>query len=218
MVPGRTNIQCRRRWIDTLDPTNGKTPGKPRLSWKPEEDEKLTKAVKKHGTDCWVTVAAQVPSRTNIQCRLHWVNTLDPANGTTPGKPRLSWKPEEDEKLTEAVKKHGTDCWVTVAAMVLSRTNEQCRVRWVKTLDPANGKTPGKPRMSWEPEEDGKLTEAVKKHGTKCWVTVAAMVPSRAKEQCRQRWVKLMHLDRASNAVEGEHNDGNDEALDSVSK
>jgi hypothetical protein len=53
----------------------------PSRSWKGEEDTKLTEAVKKHGKDCWVTVAAMVPGRTNIQCRNRCVDSLDPANG-----------------------------------------------------------------------------------------------------------------------------------------
>jgi hypothetical protein len=162
-----------------------------RRSWKAVEDAKLTEAVKKHGNHC-VEVAAQVPGRTNVQCREHWVKTVDPTNGKNPGQPRRGWKPEEDSKLTEAVNKHGKDCWVSVAAMVSGRTNRQCRDRWVLTLDPANGKNPGQPRRGWKPEEDAKLTEAVNKYGKDCWVSVAAMVPGRTNRHCRKRWVDTL--------------------------
>jgi hypothetical protein len=128
----------------------------PRRRWTPEEDAKLTEAVQNLGKT-WLAVAVLVPGRTDRQCRLRWVQTLDPVNGSK-GK-RRSWKPEEDAKLTEAVHKLGKD-WVAVAAIVPGRTNEQCRLRWVHSLDPANGNT-GKPR-SWTAEEDAKLTEAVK--------------------------------------------------------
>jgi hypothetical protein len=133
-----------------------------------------------------------------------WTQTLDPANGNK-GK----WTPEEDAKLTAAVEKHGKE-WVAVAAMVPGRTNNQCRTRWVQILDPANVK-----KGQWKPEEDAKLTEAVKKHG-KNWAAAAAMVPGRTNNQCRYRWVRSFDPDRASNAVEEEQNDGNDEALVSV--
>jgi hypothetical protein len=74
--------------------------------------------------------------------------------------------------------------------------NNQCRERWTtQTLDPASGNKATK----WTPEEDAKLTKAVKKHG-KDWVAV----------------VKLVDPDRASNTVEEEPNDGKDEALESV--
>jgi myb proto-oncogene protein len=148
-VPGRTTIQCRKRWVNNLDPTNGKKTGK----WTPEEDAKLRKAVKKHGKDGWVAVAMLVPARTNEQCRQRWSDVLDPANGKNLGK----WSSEEDTKLTEAVKKHGKD-WVAVAAMVPGRTNYQCRERWVNRLDPANRKNLG----IWTPEDHAKLTEAMK--------------------------------------------------------
>jgi hypothetical protein len=158
--------------------------------WKPEEDAKLTEAVRKHGKHCWVAVATLVPVRTPNQCLQRWVRTLDPANGNK-GK---WWTPEEDAKLTKAVKKHGNK-WVTVAAMVSGRTSNHCRDRWVDTVDPANGN-----KGKWKPEEDAELTVAVHKHG-KNWVTVAALVTGRTEKQCRSRWVQNLDPDRASNTV-----------------
>jgi S-ribosylhomocysteine lyase LuxS involved in autoinducer biosynthesis len=111
--------------METLDPANGKKPGK----WTPEEDAKLIEAVKKHGK-MWVLVAEMVPGRTNIQCSEHWRNSLDSTNGKKLGK----WSTEEDVKLAEAVKKHGKK-WVPVAAMVPSRTNQQCSKYWKNSLD-----------------------------------------------------------------------------------
>jgi hypothetical protein len=183
-VPGRTRNQCRQRWVKKVDPANVKNPGQPRMIWKPEEDAKLTEAVKKHGKDCWVTVAAMVPGRTNGQCRRRWLDKLDPANEKDPGKPRMRWKQEEVAKLTEAVKNHGKD-WVTIAAMVPNRTNEQCRlqVRWVNKVYPTKWQ-----KGKWTPEEDSKLIEAMKKHGNH-WVAVAGLVSSRTDKQCRDRWV-----------------------------
>jgi hypothetical protein len=172
LVPGRTNDQCRERWINTVDPANGKSEGK----WTPEEDAKLTEGVEKHGKACWVTVAAMVTGRTNDQCRQRWVYKVDPTNEK--GK----WKPEEDAKLTAAVEKHGNE-WTAVADMVTGRTNQQCRQRWTRNLDPANGN-----KGKWKPEEDAKLIEGVEKHGNE-WGSVAAMVSGRTNEQCRNRWV-----------------------------
>jgi S-ribosylhomocysteine lyase LuxS involved in autoinducer biosynthesis len=147
LVPGRADKQCRKRWTNTFDPVAAeKTAGR----WKPEEDTKLIEAVKKHGKQEWVSVAAMVLSRTNhnwvavaelipgrtaTQCRNRWVHRLDPVTGKTAGR----WKPEEDEMLIDAVKKHGTD-WVAVAPLVPGRTGRQCRDRWVQTLHPVTGK------------------------------------------------------------------------------
>jgi myb proto-oncogene protein len=60
----------------------------------------------------------------------------------------------------EAVKKHAGES-DAIAAMVPGRTKKQVRQRWIKTVDQNSGKNPGK----WTPEEDAKLTEAVKQHG-----------------------------------------------------
>jgi hypothetical protein len=204
LVPGRTNEQCRSRWVSTLDVSNGK-----KGEWTPAEDAKLTKAVKKHGNN-WVTIAKLVPGRTNMQCRQRWVGPLDLFDGKK-GK----WTPAEDAKLMEAMKKHDKE-WAKVAVIVPGRTRDQCRHRWVRTLDPANNGTnlPNGKKGEWTPAEDAQLAEAVKKHGNN-WATVATLVPGRMNQQCRRR---AKHLDpnRASNTVEEEHNDGNDEAFDSV--
>jgi hypothetical protein len=93
--------------------------------WTQEEDAKLTDAVKKHGADNWNAIAALVPARNYKQCAQRWAESLDP--DINQGK----WTPEEDEKLTEAVTKHGSN-WVPVAALVPGRTNTQCRHRWSK--------------------------------------------------------------------------------------
>jgi myb proto-oncogene protein len=179
LVPGRTNLHCRQRWVYTVGPT-GNDGNK--IKWTPEEDAKLRKAVKKHRHD-WVAVAKLVPVRTSRQCRERWVNILDPGSGKNSGK----WAPAEDAKLVYAVKKHGKDDWVTVAAMVPGRTNVQCCTHF-RTLDSGNhGKKSGK----WTPDEDAKLKEAVKKHDND-WVAVFAMVPSRTGKQCRERWVCTM--------------------------
>jgi hypothetical protein len=150
-----------------VNPANG---GKSK--WSTEEDEKLMEAVQKLGKD-WVAVAMLVPGRTNNQCRSRWLNALDPANDGGKGK----WSPQEDGKLAEAVQKHGKDCWVKVPAMVSSRTRNQCHQRCSTKLDPANGKNLGK----WTPAEDVKLKKAVKKHDNN-WVAISCCDGSRSNE------------------------------------
>jgi hypothetical protein len=180
LFPGRTNTQCRQRWVNHLNPdiNYGR--------WTLEEDEKLTDAVKKHGSS-WVAVAAKIPRRRDTHCRRRWVNYLS-------STPYRVWKPEEDAKLIEAVTTLGTD-WVAVAAMVPSRTNLQCRQRWLHYLEQ---KTTARNEGTWTPEEDAMLTEAVWKHGINNWIAVAAMLPGRVTKQCRYRWVCLdPTLDRA---------------------
>jgi hypothetical protein len=107
--------------------------------------------------------------------------------------PRRIWTLEEDGKLAEAVKKHGND-WVAAAAMVPGRTRHQCHQRWTRSLDSSRK---GKKSDNWKPEEDGKLVEAVKKHGND-WVAVAAVVPGRTNYQCYKRWTPTTGRSRLS--------------------
>ncbi len=59
MVPGRTNPQCRSRWVRHLDPTNGQ-----KRRWTPQEDAILIDSVGKLGKE-FTLVAARIPGRTN---------------------------------------------------------------------------------------------------------------------------------------------------------
>ncbi|KAL9247899.1 hypothetical protein vseg_021279 [Gypsophila vaccaria] len=64
-VPGRTQSQCRERWVNILDPSLK------RGEWTKEEDLKLKEAVAEHGY-YWSRVAACVPLRTDNQCSRRW--------------------------------------------------------------------------------------------------------------------------------------------------
>jgi myb proto-oncogene protein len=103
LVPGRTNIQCRWRWVDSLDPiiSTGKWAAD-------EEDAKLTDAVTINGVENWAAAAALVPARTNTQCRHRWASFLDPNNNNnSTGK----WTVEVDAKLAEAVTSLYQSCY-----------------------------------------------------------------------------------------------------------
>ncbi|XP_073296754.1 uncharacterized protein [Primulina huaijiensis] len=64
-VPGRTQVQCRERWVNCLDPSLNMA------GWSVEEDSKLEAAIAEYGY-CWSKVAACVPPRTDNQCRRRW--------------------------------------------------------------------------------------------------------------------------------------------------
>lgn len=76
----------------------------------------------------WKKIAQFVPGRTQVQCRERWVNSLDPS------VKRSEWTEQEDLRLEAAIKEHGY-CWSKVAAVLPSRTDNQCWRRW-KALHP----------------------------------------------------------------------------------
>jgi myb proto-oncogene protein len=172
LIPGRTNLQCRRRWVCFVDPDLNES------VWKAKEDGKLTAAVTKLGKN-WVRVAELVPGRTRIQCAERWRVHMDPNIGLNKtGK----WTVKEDTRLTEAVAEHGDNNWAVVGETVPGRTNSQCRKRWLYSLDPDinSGK--------WTFEEDAKLIGAIAECGDNNWTAVAALVPGRTNLHCRHRW------------------------------
>ncbi|CAM8992585.1 unnamed protein product [Rhodiola kirilowii] len=65
-VPGRTQVQCRERWVNCLDPSLKRDP------WTEEETMKLMTAIGEHNY-CWSKIAACIPPRTDNQCRRRWM-------------------------------------------------------------------------------------------------------------------------------------------------
>jgi hypothetical protein len=143
LVPGRTNPQCRSRWLRHLDPTNGK-----KGRWTPKEDAKLIEAVGKLGKN-FRAVATLIPGRTNERCRDRWDTYYD--TKSRHGAVKGPWSQEEDAKLIEAVRKLGK-YWVPVAELVYTRTNTQCRQRWLGYLEKEHGTARGSRRKSTAPE------------------------------------------------------------------
>ncbi|KAE9392974.1 hypothetical protein BT96DRAFT_887577 [Gymnopus androsaceus JB14] len=110
----------------------------------------------------WHAISRYVPNRNNKDCRKRWFSKLAKADGS-----RGSWSPEEDEKLLNAIQKHGPK-WTIVSTIVQTRNSDQCAKRWKDTLNPAIDRT------SWTPAEDEKLIEAVRVHGN-VWSKIVKM-------------------------------------------
>ncbi|KAH9616792.1 hypothetical protein KSS87_017192 [Heliosperma pusillum] len=64
-VPGRTQVQCRERWVNNLNPSLNL------CEWTEEEDMKLKEAIAQHGY-CWAKVATCIPMRTDNHCLRRW--------------------------------------------------------------------------------------------------------------------------------------------------
>lgn len=66
-VPGRTDVQCRERWVNVLDPSISATP------FTPDEDEELMNLVEIHGTGNWSKIAQEFSKkRTDNQLWRRW--------------------------------------------------------------------------------------------------------------------------------------------------
>jgi hypothetical protein len=185
LVPGRTKKQCCHRWHDVLDPSIDRA-NERSGTWTSVEDIKLKDSVQTHGDKDWVAISALVPGRTKIQCRQRWQDALNPSIGRAGGRTGR-WTGDEDGKLKDAIQTHGSKNWIAISALVPGRTKLQCRSRWKDVLDPSIGRASGRTGQ-WVDDEDSKLKNAVQTHGCKNWETIAALVSSRTKLQCRNRW------------------------------
>uniref|UniRef100_A0A6B2L0H1 Uncharacterized protein n=1 Tax=Arcella intermedia TaxID=1963864 RepID=A0A6B2L0H1_9EUKA len=65
-VPRRTDVQCRERWMNILNPDLTCE------DWTPEEDVKLQRAISQHGVGKWALVAKDLYPRTDNQCWRRW--------------------------------------------------------------------------------------------------------------------------------------------------
>ncbi|NXB71174.1 SNPC4 protein, partial [Donacobius atricapilla] len=65
-VPGRSDAQCRDRYLKVLhqDVKKGR--------WSSEEEELLIELVQKHGLGRWSKIASELPHRTGSQCQSKW--------------------------------------------------------------------------------------------------------------------------------------------------
>jgi hypothetical protein len=80
LVPGRTQIPCRKRWCNALDPSIDRT-NERAGKWAEDEDSMLKDAVQRHGGKDWVAISALVPGRTKKQCWSRW-KCIDPNSRT----------------------------------------------------------------------------------------------------------------------------------------
>jgi hypothetical protein len=67
MVPGRTKIQCQKRWHNALDPSIDRA-NRRAGTWTEDEDIELKNSVQMHGGKDWAAIATMVPGRTKKQC------------------------------------------------------------------------------------------------------------------------------------------------------
>jgi hypothetical protein len=101
------------------------------------------------------------------------------------------WTAEEDRMLLHAAEKFAATRWKTIAGLIPGRTKKQCWNRWQYALDPSIVQTTER-TGKWLTEEDDELVAGVQKYNGKNWDATAALVPSRTKRQCMDRWHKVL--------------------------
>ncbi|OAX39173.1 hypothetical protein K503DRAFT_106227 [Rhizopogon vinicolor AM-OR11-026] len=165
--------ECEIRWLGDQHPDFNHDP------WTQDETTKLKELVAKHDDEQvdWEAMADKLgTNRTPLDCIRH---------GTT--RKIHIWSPDSDERLLKAVDTFGHDNWSVVACQVSEdATPSQCQNRYQRTLDPALK------HKAWSDDEDSLLRLAVQAYGTS-WVEVAAAVPGRHNEQCRDRWNDVLN-------------------------
>ncbi|KAK6125583.1 hypothetical protein DH2020_040676 [Rehmannia glutinosa] len=95
------------------------------------------------------------------------------------------WTFEEDDSLTELVKKHRPRSWDYIAYHMQGRSGKSCRLRWINQLNPKVNKKP------FSGEERQKLLELQKKYGNR-WSTIVRHFPGRTDNQVKNQYHSLV--------------------------
>ncbi|KAF9563717.1 hypothetical protein CPC08DRAFT_632473 [Agrocybe pediades] len=171
----RTPTECKIAWIGYRHPRIN------HADWTASEISELNSIIQEYTKEKlaidWVKVAERLgTNRTAIDCLRHG-----------PSLHRHKWTLDSDGKLLKAVESCGLDNWQLVALNVSDQvTAAQCQNRWNRTLNPALK------RGAWTEREDERLRKAVAGYG-KSWVQVAATIPGRNNDQCRERWTNCIN-------------------------
>nr|XP_020650494.1 snRNA-activating protein complex subunit 4 [Pogona vitticeps] len=117
-MEGRDSAQLLYRWTKRVDPKLK------RGAWTPAEDALLLKAIKKYGERDWYKIRAEVPGRSDVQCRDRYLHALH--HDIKKGK----WSPEEETRLVELTEKYGVGRWAKIASELPHRSGGQCLSKW----------------------------------------------------------------------------------------
>ncbi|KAJ1659116.1 hypothetical protein IWQ61_001743 [Dispira simplex] len=144
--------------------------------WSEEEVDLLDAAVNAYGPKDWNNVSRVVGTRTSLQCYQRWRRQKFKMDWERP------WTPEEDQRLLEAVKRHGRK-WRQFLQEFPGRVNIQLFWRYERITTPYKGKP-------WTQEELERIKRGVAQYGTGDWNKVAQVVATRSSYQCSRRWNK----------------------------
>ncbi|PKA63561.1 Transcription factor MYB44 [Apostasia shenzhenica] len=123
-----------------------------------------------------------------------------------------SWRPQEDEKLTNAVGIHGPRNWPLISRSVPGRSSRSCRLRWCNHLSPDMAHNP------FTAEENETIVREHREHGNK-WSVIARSLKGRSDNAIKNHWnsaLRRKHRSRsAGDAAAGDRISGDrfDEGL-----
>ncbi|KAF7683990.1 Transcriptional activator Myb [Astathelohania contejeani] len=97
--------------------------------WSKEDDNRLKIAIERNGAGNWKYVSKEMGDKTPSQCLHRYRCKLKP--GLKNGR----WSEEEDAALIEGVKLYGEGRWSKIQRIVKTRTDGQCRERWINVIN-----------------------------------------------------------------------------------
>ncbi|KAI8098556.1 uncharacterized protein BX664DRAFT_319019 [Halteromyces radiatus] len=183
-LPHRTPAQLYNVWTSTCDPQLVK-----QQRWSTEEDNLLLDGIKQHGMNQWTKIKnSHLPHRSRQQIQYRYNNHLDPRIRHTP------WTTEEADILLRRTILFGTDDWNKVSEGLEGRTPEQCRLYYIRHVDPSRTKR----NTPWTENDTLLFWELVEIYDGK-WKIISKQL-GRTEEECialfkaaQQRELKLLH-------------------------
>ncbi|XP_010607273.1 snRNA-activating protein complex subunit 4 [Fukomys damarensis] len=176
---GRSAEEIQKFWQSSEHPSINKQ------EWSVEEVGQLMAIAATHGHLQWQLVAEELGTgRSAFQC-------LQQFQQHNRALKRRQWTEEEDRMLTQLVQQMRLGSHVPYRKIVYymeGRDSMQLIYRWTKSLDPNLRKG------FWAPDEDAKLLRAVAKYGEQDWFKIREEVPGRSDAQCRDRYLRRLHV------------------------
>eukprot|EP00981_Chlorochromonas_danica_P007425 scaffold1729_cov173-Ochromonas_danica.AAC.1 len=179
--PHRSNRDVGSRWNSALRPDIKSG------AWSAEEDAKLLELVKQYGESSWPKVAPHMDGRTGVSCQQRWRSILDPSVD------RSEWKAEEDEIIKKVImedmdQKHVRSHWQSLLSLLPTK---RCYHTLKRRYQSLKKKVFPAKKARWTKEDDAKLLEAVKQHGTRDWNLIVNYIPQYTRRQCMHRYYRI---------------------------